>query len=133
MRALSACPIRPRRCAGRAERGARVSRPTIYRRWPDIRWVIAELLTLRIAGVLDAVPDAGAGREPDMLVFVSQNSLENECRSWPEDAGAGRDPDMLVFLILREKLNFLFIPHQLPSNISTTEKGISYTIVLCSH
>jgi AcrR family transcriptional regulator len=44
-------------------RRARVSRPTIYRRWPDIRWVIAELLTIRIAGVLEEVPHTGAGRE----------------------------------------------------------------------
>lgn len=44
-------------------RRARVSRPTIYRRWPDIRWVIAELLTVRIAGVLEAVPFSGVGRE----------------------------------------------------------------------
>lgn len=44
-------------------RRARVSRPTIYRRWPDIRWVIAELLTIRIAGVLEAIPHRGAGRE----------------------------------------------------------------------
>ena len=41
-------------------RRARVSRPTIYRRWPDIRFVLAELLTLRIAGVLDDVPDRAA-------------------------------------------------------------------------
>lgn len=44
-------------------RRARVSRPTIYRRWPDIRWVIAELLTIRIAGVLEAIPHSGDGRE----------------------------------------------------------------------
>lgn len=44
-------------------RRARVSRPTIYRRWPDIRWVIAELLTIRIAGVLQAIPHSGDGRE----------------------------------------------------------------------
>lgn len=44
-------------------RRARVSRPTIYRRWPDIRWVIAELLTVRITGVLEAIPDRGADRE----------------------------------------------------------------------
>jgi AcrR family transcriptional regulator len=44
-------------------RRARVSRPTIYRRWPDIRFVLAELLTMRIAGVLDKVPDRGADRE----------------------------------------------------------------------
>lgn len=56
-------------------RRARVSRPTIYRRWPDTRWVIAELLTLRIAGVLDAVPDAGAGREAMVarVVAVAQH------------------------------------------------------------
>ena len=44
-------------------RRARVSRPTIYRRWPDIRFVLAELLTLRIAGVLEDVPDRGPDRE----------------------------------------------------------------------
>jgi AcrR family transcriptional regulator len=44
-------------------RRARVSRPTIYRRWPDIRFVLAELLTMRIAGVLDDVPADGVGRE----------------------------------------------------------------------
>jgi AcrR family transcriptional regulator len=43
-------------------RRARVSRPTIYRRWPDIRWVLADLLTARIAGVLVAVPDRGTDR-----------------------------------------------------------------------
>ena len=61
-------------------RRARVSRPTIYRRWPDIRWVIAELLTLRIAGLLDAVPDAGAGREAMVarVVAVAQHLRRDE-------------------------------------------------------
>ena len=61
-------------------RRARVSRPTIYRRWPDIRWVIAELLTLRIAGLLDAVPDAGAGREAMVarVVAVAQHLRGDE-------------------------------------------------------
>jgi AcrR family transcriptional regulator len=44
-------------------RRARVSRPTIYRRWHDIRFVLADLLTQRIAGVLDHVPDRGNDRE----------------------------------------------------------------------
>ncbi|MGX9792311.1 TetR/AcrR family transcriptional regulator [Mycobacterium sp. MMS18-G62] len=44
-------------------RRARVSRPTIYRRWPDIRHVVADLLTARIAGVLEGIPDSGVGRE----------------------------------------------------------------------
>ncbi len=36
-------------------RRARVSRPTVYRRWPDTRSVLAALLTSRIVGVLDDV------------------------------------------------------------------------------
>jgi AcrR family transcriptional regulator len=44
-------------------RRARVSRPTVYRRWPDIRSVLAALLTARIVGALDAVPSRAVGRE----------------------------------------------------------------------
>ena len=43
-------------------RRARVSRPTVYRRWPDIRSVLAALLTARIVAALDAVPSAGTDR-----------------------------------------------------------------------
>ena len=61
-------------------RRARVSRPTIYRRWPDIRWVIAELLTVRIAGVLEEVPDRGPGRESmvDRVVAVAEHLRNDE-------------------------------------------------------
>jgi AcrR family transcriptional regulator len=44
-------------------RRARVSRPTVYRRWPDTRSVLAALLTIRIVGALDAVPCRGVGRD----------------------------------------------------------------------
>jgi AcrR family transcriptional regulator len=44
-------------------RRAGVSRPTVYRRWPDTRSILAALLTARIVGVLDDVPIGGAGRE----------------------------------------------------------------------
>jgi AcrR family transcriptional regulator len=44
-------------------RRARVSRPSVYRRWPDTRSVLAALLTARIVGALDAVPGHGAGRD----------------------------------------------------------------------
>ena len=44
-------------------RRARVSRPTVYRRWPDTRSILAALLTTRIVGALDAVPSHGVGRE----------------------------------------------------------------------
>jgi AcrR family transcriptional regulator len=44
-------------------RRAGVSRPTVYRRWPDTRSVLAALLTSRIVGMLDALPSRGVGRE----------------------------------------------------------------------
>jgi AcrR family transcriptional regulator len=43
-------------------RRAGVSRPTVYRRWPDTRSVLAALLTERITGVWRDVPAAGEGR-----------------------------------------------------------------------
>ena len=61
-------------------RRARVSRPTIYRRWPDIRWVIAELLTVRISGVLEAVPHVGVSREElvDRVVAIAEHLRGDE-------------------------------------------------------
>ena len=44
-------------------RRARVSRPTVYRRWPETRSILAALLTSRIVGALDDVPGRGVGRE----------------------------------------------------------------------
>jgi AcrR family transcriptional regulator len=44
-------------------RRAGVSRPTVYRRWPDTRSVLAALLTSRIVGMLDALPIRGVGRK----------------------------------------------------------------------
>lgn len=44
-------------------RRARMSRPTIYRRWSDTNGVLAALMTERIAGVLDKVPDTGSDRK----------------------------------------------------------------------
>jgi AcrR family transcriptional regulator len=44
-------------------RRARVSRPTVYRRFPDTRSILAALLTMRITHALDDVPSRGVGRE----------------------------------------------------------------------
>lgn len=44
-------------------RKAGVSRPTVYRRWPDTRSVLAALLTSRIVGAWRSVPATGADRE----------------------------------------------------------------------
>ena len=60
-------------------RRARVSRPTVYRRWPDIRSVLAALLTTRIVAALDGVPSRGVGREAvvERVVAVGQH-LRND-------------------------------------------------------
>jgi len=44
-------------------RRAGVSRPTVYRRFPDTRSILAALLTLRITHALDDVPRRGIGRK----------------------------------------------------------------------
>ncbi len=44
-------------------RRAGVSRPTVYRRWPDTRSILASLLTDRIIGAWRAAPSRAAGRE----------------------------------------------------------------------
>ena len=61
-------------------RRARVSRPTVYRRWPDTRSILAALLTSRIVGVLDEVPSRGVGREAlvERIVAVAQRLRRDE-------------------------------------------------------
>jgi AcrR family transcriptional regulator len=61
-------------------RRARVSRPTVYRRWPDIRSVLAALLTVRIVGALDAVPSRGPGRDAvvERVVTVADHLRNDE-------------------------------------------------------
>lgn len=44
-------------------RRAGISRPTVYRRYPDTRSILAALLTVRITRALDDVPSGGVGRE----------------------------------------------------------------------
>lgn len=60
-------------------RRARVSRPTVYRRWPDIRSVLAALLTARIVSALDTVQVDEVGREAVVrrIVEVGQH-LRND-------------------------------------------------------
>lgn len=55
-------------------RRAGVSRPTVYRRWPDTRSILAAALTARITSVLAGVPPAGCGREAvvNRVVAVAQ-------------------------------------------------------------
>jgi AcrR family transcriptional regulator len=61
-------------------RRAGVSRPTIYRRWPDTRALLAALLTARIVGVLRDVPSRGGGREAlvERIVSVAERLRHDE-------------------------------------------------------
>ncbi|CAJ1501673.1 TetR/AcrR family transcriptional regulator [[Mycobacterium] burgundiense] len=61
-------------------RRARVSRPTIYRRWPDSDAILAALLTRRIAEVAAEVPKRGADRAAIVgrIVAVSQRLRDDE-------------------------------------------------------
>lgn len=52
-------------------RRAGVSRPTVYRRWPDTRSILASLLTAQITNVLAEVPSRGVGREPLVARMVA--------------------------------------------------------------
>ena len=61
-------------------RRAGVSRPTIYRRWPDIQALLAALLTSRIIRVLRELPSRGGGREAlvQRIVGVAERLRHDE-------------------------------------------------------
>ncbi len=72
-------------------RRAGVSRPTVYRRWPDTRAILASLLTDRVTGAWQAVPVRGDGREAlvDRIVAAVRRVREDDVvltvlRSAPE-------------------------------------------------
>jgi AcrR family transcriptional regulator len=61
-------------------RRAGVSRPTIYRRWPDTRALLAALLTARITAVLRDLPTRDGGREAlvERIVGVAERLRHDE-------------------------------------------------------
>ncbi|MET0700285.1 MAG: helix-turn-helix domain-containing protein [Mycobacterium sp.] len=61
-------------------RRARVSRPTIYRRWPDTQSLLAALLTIRVTDVLRQVPLTGADRAAivDRVIAVAAELRRDE-------------------------------------------------------
>ena len=60
-------------------RRAGVSRPTVYRRWPDTRSILASLLTDRIVGAWRGVPSARDQRTGCRLSLVS--GRRKSCRA----------------------------------------------------
>jgi AcrR family transcriptional regulator len=61
-------------------RRAGVSRPTVYRRWPDTRTILASLLTDRITGAWTSVPARQSGREGVVarIVEVAQRLRDDD-------------------------------------------------------
>lgn len=61
-------------------RRAGVSRPTVYRRWPDTRTILASLLTDRITGTWTSIPARQPGREGVVarVVEVAQRLRDDE-------------------------------------------------------
>jgi AcrR family transcriptional regulator len=61
-------------------RRAGVSRPTVYRRWPDTNTIVASLLTGRITGTWRAVPARSPGRTGlvERIVEVARRLRDDE-------------------------------------------------------
>ncbi|BBX45273.1 TetR/AcrR family transcriptional regulator [Mycobacterium cookii] len=83
-------------------RRAGVSRPTVYRRWPDTRSVLAALLTGHITTALSDVPARGKTREALVQRVVAV-------------ADRLRDDD-LVMAVLRSELALVYIAQRLGSS-----------------
>ena len=83
-------------------RRAGVSRPTVYRRWPDTRSVLAALLTRHITAALDEVPARGSGREALVERVVAIAELLRR--------------DELVMAVLRSELALVYIAQRLGSS-----------------
>ena len=83
-------------------RRAGVSRPTVYRRWPDTRSVLAALLTRHITDALAEVPVAGSERAAmvERVVAVAERLRDDE----------------LVMAVLRSELALVYIAQRLGSS-----------------
>ncbi len=83
-------------------RRAGVSRPTVYRRWPDTRSVLAALLTSHITAAVDDVPVRGSGRAAlvDRVVAMAGRLRRDE----------------LVMAVLRSELAVVYIAQRLGSS-----------------
>jgi AcrR family transcriptional regulator len=83
-------------------RRAGVSRPTVYRRWPDTRSVLAALLTSHITETLAETPVRGTGR-----AAIVERVVEVARRLRGDD---------LVMAVLRSELALVYIAQRLGSS-----------------
>ena len=83
-------------------RRAGVSRPTVYRRWPDTPSIVAALLTRHITGVLRDAPMLGDDRESIVQQVVTVADLLRR--------------DKLVMSVLHSELAPIYITERLGSS-----------------
>ncbi|OMC53227.1 TetR family transcriptional regulator [Mycobacterium sp. IS-2888] len=83
-------------------RRAGVSRPTVYRRWPDTRSIVAALLTQRIVGVMRNAPLLGEDRESLVQQIVTVANLLRR--------------DDLVMSVMHSELAPIYITERLGSS-----------------
>ncbi|MQA94778.1 MAG: TetR family transcriptional regulator [Streptosporangiales bacterium] len=82
-------------------RRAHVSRPTVYRRWPDVRTLVSDVLTREWKTVLTAggrVPVTGSGRERLVagIIAIAEGMRDNSVFRKVRDA----DPEHLLPYLL---------------------------------
>ncbi|AYJ05314.1 TetR/AcrR family transcriptional regulator [Mycobacterium avium] len=80
-------------------RRAGVSRPTVYRRWPDTRSIVAALLTRHVTDVMRAAPLLGDDRESLVRQIVTAADLLRQ--------------DRLVMSVLHSELAPIYITERL--------------------
>jgi AcrR family transcriptional regulator len=80
-------------------RRAGVSRPTVYRRWPDTRSIVAALLTRHVTGVMRDAPLLGDDRESLVQQIVTVANLLRR--------------DRLVMSVLHSELAPIYITERL--------------------
>ncbi len=80
-------------------RRAGVSRPTVYRRWPDTRSIVAALLTRHITGVMRDAPLLGEDREALVRQIITVADLLRR--------------DKLVMSVLHSELAPIYITERL--------------------
>ncbi|MGH3738653.1 MAG: TetR/AcrR family transcriptional regulator [Micromonosporaceae bacterium] len=84
-------------------RQARVSRATLYRRWPNVRAVMGALITREWAGVVAEAFDAGAGPTRDRLVAGMVSAVARSRQHPLLRAVVRHDPEFLVPYLLQRR------------------------------
>ncbi|WP_030199979.1 TetR/AcrR family transcriptional regulator [Streptomyces sp. NRRL S-87] len=79
-------------------RRAGVSRPTVYRRWPDVRAVIGSLLTREIMRTVERTPRSGEDRA-GLVEWIVDVAVQ--LRDHPVLGGLLRDGDLLAEYVVQ--------------------------------